>query len=1335
MSDVDFDDDDFLMDDSFLREVDTIEAKAIDPIHPSKQLNGGASKGWSGPRNNVASGSRTRPAGPTPSTRAEAIIPSSDDFDDFSMDTDALLALDLPQAPSSRPNLSSKLGQASLAPPALNGALAIPSSRLGMRRSNSSTSKDNLFQVHLNFRRADQTTKGKRWDRTVFAESGRRIDAERAKKKGKYKARNWAKEDDDDEDLDDDDDEDDEPLVPGPRPLVDTSAPYGPQKHMPHPTTMENYIYPTNKPKRDYQWDIIRACFTDNCLVALPTGLGKTFVAGVVMLNFYRWFPTGKIVFLAPTKPLVNQQIEACQMTCGIPSSAAAVMTGQSVPARERVKLWADRRVFYCTPQTLDNDLKTGAIDPRDIVLVVFDEAHKASGSYAYTTILAYITAQNPYFRVLALTATPGADVPRVQAVVDALHISRIEIREAEEPEIRKYMNEKRTEKHTVFMGEVIEGFRDRWAALMRPYVQKLVDKDILNERDLDVKRLKPFRLTAKRMEIARDRHSSLKWCFGSLQALEKMARAMGHLLEFSLGMFHTTLQDIAGGVNANGKKASTKGNSNALRNNYEFTRLLRDVDAEMNSIRIGQRGKTRADRHPKMVKTLELLIHHFTEAQEDEEVHGVKNDTRAMVFCSFRECVMEIVEMLNDHPGLLRATKFVGQSQGKQEADKGFNQKEQKKTIADFKEGKFNVLVSTSIGEEGLDIGEVDFVVIYDMPKQSIKLLQRIGRTGRKRDGKVHVLMSEEREDANWDKAQRSHRDIQEEILHSRNLELFEDVERLLPGPELPECLEQLMPVDPWDPEDQKLKRKLPSASKERTSPAKKKHRGHEIPEGGHEGFRSVAELLKESGKAGKIEVTVNGMTRGKIPTKRSDAPVAPSADDSDEDVEENHELLYGAVKPKVTSQSRRTAAKVKKAGPRGAVRKSNSSRTTQRDASIDRLDEEEKSRKAKRDELNRSALDFFNVDPSSAFHRRDCSPLFASPPNSPLFTPNENRTKAVAHGSPDVESSPVIPLAKQRRHASEAGSELARPQNAGTRLPSSLAAAAGFSQIDAIDLSWDNDEDEAICQTVASGLPRGAILPPSSPDVPTEMALPQSSRQSETLVAHPRRRIMGISRPKPTQTKSMDIMPPPPIPKSSPDTSPVDPTQVIRRPGARRRAPIVHSSDSLREQDSPFVPATHVRRPPALNRSPEHGPSSPIRRPGRRLPDRAHAAQVKGYLDVDAEVSGSDSSDEPSTDEETESDRLFAGQDFAPTQAPKGYNQRAVYAAGLSTQAAPRAGLQFKTRGDKNAFMAKARKPVLVTDDERSDLSENEYELGSFVCNDEDVSFNTQSDPMSGR
>ena len=107
---------------------------------------------------------------------------------------------------------------------------------------------------------------------------------------------------------------------------------------------------------------------------------------------------------------------------------------------------------------------------------------------------------------------------------------------------------------------------------------------------------------------------------------------------------------------------------------------------------------------------------------------------------------------------------------------------------------------------------------------------------------------------------------------------------------------------------------------------------------------------------------------------------------------------------------------------------------------------------------------------------------------------------------------------------------------------------------------------------------------------------------------------------------------------------------------------------------------------------------------------------------------MSGSASSDEPSSDVESESDRVFAN-DFQPTQAPKGYNQRAIYLAGLSTQEAPKAGLTFKSVGDRHAFLAKARKPVLLTDDEEDgEESENEYQLGSFVCPDEDVSFESE-------
>lgn len=91
------------------------------------------------------------------------------------------------------------------------------------------------------------------------------------------------------------------------------------------------WIYPTNYPVRGYQERMARAALLGNTLLCLPTGLGKTFVAAVVMYNFYRWFPSGKVLFLAPTKPLVAQQMEACARVMGIPGRDMAEMTGTAV--------------------------------------------------------------------------------------------------------------------------------------------------------------------------------------------------------------------------------------------------------------------------------------------------------------------------------------------------------------------------------------------------------------------------------------------------------------------------------------------------------------------------------------------------------------------------------------------------------------------------------------------------------------------------------------------------------------------------------------------------------------------------------------------------------------------------------------------------------------------------------------------------------------------------------------------------------------------------------------------------------------------------------------------
>lgn len=108
------------------------------------------------------------------------------------------------------------------------------------------------------------------------------------------------------------------------------------------------WIYPTNYPIRDYQFNIVQKALFKNTLVCLPTGLGKTFIAAVVMYNFYRWYPSQKILFLAPTKPLVSQQIEACYNVAGIPQEHAAEMTG----VQEDGRIGSFNYTASCVPLT-----------------------------------------------------------------------------------------------------------------------------------------------------------------------------------------------------------------------------------------------------------------------------------------------------------------------------------------------------------------------------------------------------------------------------------------------------------------------------------------------------------------------------------------------------------------------------------------------------------------------------------------------------------------------------------------------------------------------------------------------------------------------------------------------------------------------------------------------------------------------------------------------------------------------------------------------------------------------------------------------------------------------
>ena len=121
------------------------------------------------------------------------------------------------------------------------------------------------------------------------------------------------------------------------------------------------------------------------------------------MYNFYRWYKKGIIIFSAPTRALVDQQIEACYKYLDIPQNDYCELTGRINPEKREV-LWRKHRIYFVSPQTLHSDLTRFTCPIRNIVCLVIDEAHRGQGEHSCHVIIRDICATNPNVRILALT-------------------------------------------------------------------------------------------------------------------------------------------------------------------------------------------------------------------------------------------------------------------------------------------------------------------------------------------------------------------------------------------------------------------------------------------------------------------------------------------------------------------------------------------------------------------------------------------------------------------------------------------------------------------------------------------------------------------------------------------------------------------------------------------------------------------------------------------------------------------------------------------------------------------------------------------------------------------
>jgi Fanconi anemia group M protein len=469
---------------------------------------------------------------------------------------------------------------------------------------------------------------------------------------------------------------------------------------------------------RKYQLNLADIAARKSTLIVLSTGLGKTVIAALVAAKRLLDHEGSKILFLAPSRPLVDQQARFLRQVIDIESSSIVCLTGQDSPD-DRASIWKDAQIIAMTPQALQNDLVQRSYDLSDVSLIVYDEAHRGVGNYAYTFVAELYELQGDSRLSLGLTASPGHKTEDIQTVCENLRLEHVEVRDETSPDVKEYVVSIDKDIRYLHLPSEVEVLRDilyglleEYARPVRNYGFSLPDSRRLSRRDI----------LKTQGEVRREIGSYTKPPSHLFLLIRNLTAAMriAYLLEFigtqGLAPTHRYVQGMYEEVR---NKKSSKGVKDLMsRSEFrQFENLLQALIAK-------------GYRHPKADAILEIV----------SEQLSFDNDSRILIFTRFRDTAAEVVEVL-DQLDDVRVSRFVGQSS--RGADKGFTQKKQVAILDGFRNNEFNVLVATQVGEEGLDIPECNLVVFYDCVPSIVPYIQRRGRTGRRSPGRVVIFVA----------------------------------------------------------------------------------------------------------------------------------------------------------------------------------------------------------------------------------------------------------------------------------------------------------------------------------------------------------------------------------------------------------------------------------------------------------------------------------------------------------------------------------------------------------------------------------------------------------------
>ena len=440
---------------------------------------------------------------------------------------------------------------------------------------------------------------------------------------------------------------------------------------------------------RAYQLAIYNSILdSGNTLVVLPTGLGKTLIAAM-LIN--KKMTEGRCLFLAPTKPLVKQHFNSLKEVIGVDEDILTIVTGELKPDK-RVEEY-DKKIIISTPQTIENDLEKGRLLP-EFTLCIVDEAHRSVGNYAYTYVAQRLNESGCL--IVGLTASPGGKRERIEEVMSALFIKNIEIRTSEDEDVKPYVQQSYVKWIPIVLSPTLK--------LIKITLEELISKYAHNLGSLGFP--PPLKHKGKFME------------------LRQRILDFPHAVKYQAIMHYSVLLHLLHML----ELIETQGVF-ALRSYMEKMKEKESKSAilllkETNFTKIKQLCDTKEE-HPKLKVLIDLV----------KNMSGKK----IIVFAQYRDQIGLIERELQKNS--VTAKQFVGKTHG-------FTKKMQEETIADFRLGKFQTLVASSIGEEGLDIPAVDVVIFYEPIPSEIRSIQRRGRAARFKEGEIYILMTKNTRD-----------------------------------------------------------------------------------------------------------------------------------------------------------------------------------------------------------------------------------------------------------------------------------------------------------------------------------------------------------------------------------------------------------------------------------------------------------------------------------------------------------------------------------------------------------------------------------------------------------